>query len=59
MTYKIKSKNREIKHRATILRVGWFELENEAQRKFGSNYSELTEKEKLKISKDVAKHYNF
>ena len=59
MTYKIKSKNREIKHRATIIRVGWFELENEAQRKFGSNYSELTEKEKVKISKKVAKQYHF
>ena len=59
MTYKVKSKNREIKHRATIIRVGWYELENESQKQFGSNYSELTEKEKVKISKKVAKQYHF
>mgnify|MGYP001396176708 CR=1 FL=1 len=59
MTYKVKSKNREIKHRATIIRLGYYELENEAYLQYGSHYSDLDSKEQKAISKKVAKNYNF
>jgi len=59
MAYKIKQKQREIKHNATILRIGYEELDNEAYKQYGSKYSELSEKEQKAISKKVAKYYHF
>ena len=59
MAYKIRHKNKEIKHKATILQIGYSELDSEAYIKFGSKFSELSDKEKNKISKKVAKQYHF
>ena len=59
MTFKVKNKQKEIKHKSTILRIGYVELDNEAYRQFGSKFSELSDKEQKKISKKVVKSYHF
>lgn len=59
MAYKIKSKNKEIKHRAYVLRIGYSELDSEAYLQYNSEFSQLSEKEQKAISKKVAKYYHF
>jgi len=59
MVYKIKKKQKEIKHKATILKIGYEELDFEAYKQFNSKFSELSDKEQKKISEKVAKQYYF
>ncbi len=55
MVFKVKrNKEKEIKLKSDVLRIGYQRLDNEAEEQFGNSFSQLTLKEQKKISKKVA-----
>lgn len=59
MTYKIKSKKKDIDIRARELHLNFIELDNKAREIYGTDFNDLSWKEQRQISKKVARGFHF